>query len=102
MDKNIILDNIFNNDPLGLLDFKPKNSNTRTADERLLSSFQEINDFVTANGKEPEPNMGNISEFQLYSRLKNLRKDEIKTGLLKEHDIHNLLPVLEVNKVSQT
>ena len=101
MDKDKILDDIFNNDPLGLLNFKPKNSNARTADERLLSSFQEINDFVNNNGKEPEPNMGNISEFQLYSRLKNLREDETKIGLLKEHDIHNLLPIFGINKVSE-
>ena len=101
MDKDKILDDIFNNDPLGLLNFKPKVSNARTADERLLSSFQEINDFVNNNGKEPEPNPGNISEFQLYSRLKSLREDVTKIGLLKEHDIHNLLPVLESNQVNE-
>ena len=49
MDKDKILDDIFNNDPLGLLNFKPKSSNVRTADERLLASFQEINDFVYAS-----------------------------------------------------
>jgi len=101
MDKDKILDDIFNNDPLDLLNFKPKNSNIRTADERLLSSFQEINAFVTTNEKEPKPNRGNVSEFQLYSRLKNLREDETKIGLLKEHDIHNLLPIFEVNKVRE-
>jgi hypothetical protein len=66
-----------------------------------VSSFQEINEFVSNNGKEPETNMGNISEFQLYSRLKNLREDETKIGLLKEHDIHNLLPIFGINKVSE-
>lgn len=101
MDKDKILDDIFNNDPLGLLNFKPKNSNVRTADERLLASFQEINDFVDSNGKEPKANPSNISEFQLYSRLKNLKEDETKIGLLKEHDIHNLLPVLETNQVNE-
>ena len=40
-----IWDKIFNNDPDGILDIKLKKSNTRTADERLVSSFQEINDF---------------------------------------------------------
>ena len=40
-----IWDKIFNNDPDGILDIKLKKSNTLTADERLLSSFQEINDF---------------------------------------------------------
>jgi len=65
MDKDKVLDDIFNNDPLGLLNFKPKNSNAQTADERLLASFLEINDFFVSNKKEPEPNPGNISEFQL-------------------------------------
>ena len=41
MDKDKILDDIFNNDPLGLLNFKPKNTNVRTADEHLLDSFRE-------------------------------------------------------------
>ena len=101
MDKEKILEDIFNNDPLGLLNFKPKNSNVRTADERLLASFHEINGFVDRNKKEPTANPSNISEFQLYSRLKNLKEDETKIGLLKEHDIHNLLPALESNQVNE-
>ncbi|HCL00022.1 MAG TPA: hypothetical protein DHW42_07975 [Candidatus Marinimicrobia bacterium] len=101
MDKDKILDEIFSNDPLGLLNFKPKISNARTADERLLSSFQEINDFVNNNGKEPAPNPSNISEFQLYSRLKNLRDDETKIGQLKEHDIHNLLPTIVTDQINE-
>ena len=101
MDKEKVLDDIFNNDPLGLLIFKPKNSNARTADERLLASFQEINDFVDNNHKEPEPNPSNISEFQLYSRLKNLREDKTKIKLLKKYDIHNLLPSTKSNQVSE-
>ena len=101
MDKDKVLDEIFNNDPLGLLNVKPKSSTARTADERLLASFLEIIDFVEANGKEPTANPSNISEFQLYSRLKSLREDETKISLLKEHDIHNLLPVLEPNQVNE-
>jgi hypothetical protein len=101
MDKDKILDEIFNNDPLGLLNFKPKVSNVRTADERLLSSFQEINQFVNNKGKEPIPNPTNISEFQLYSRLKSLRVDKEKIDLLKKYDIHNLLPALETDQVSE-
>ena len=101
MDKDKILDDIFNNDPLGVLNFKPKNSNARTADERLLASFQEINDFVENNGKEPTANPSNVSESQLYYRLKNLREDEIKISLLKKHDIHNLLPTLETSQINE-
>ncbi len=101
MDKDKILDEIFNDDPLGLLHVKPKISNTRTPDERLQASFQEINDFVEKNGQEPEPNVTNISEFQLYSRLKNLREDESKIQMLKEMDIFDLLPTIKKNQVSE-
>ncbi len=102
MDKDKTLDKIFNNDPLGLLNFKPKNSNAKTADERLLSSFQEINDFVANNGKEPAVNPNNISEFRLYYRLENLREDEIKVATLKEHDMNNLLPDLDINQINKS
>ena len=102
MDKDKILGDIFNKDPLGLLNFKPKNSNFRTANERLLASFQEINDFVDSNGREPKANPNNISEFQLYSRLKSLREDDTKITLLKEYDIHNLLPVPETSQANES
>jgi len=101
MDKDTILEEIFNNDPFGLLNIKPKKSNTRTTDERLLASFQEINDFVEKNGKEPEPNPSNISEYQLYSRLKSLREDIQKVEQLKPHDICNLLPEINPNQVNE-
>jgi hypothetical protein len=101
MDKDKVLDEIFNNDPLDLLNFKPKSSNVHTADERLLSSFQEINDFVEKNTKEPEPNSSNISEYKLYSRLKSLREDIDKIKQLKPHDIYGLLPSIESDQVSE-
>jgi len=101
MDKAKILDEIFNNDPLGLLNFKPKNAAARTSDERLLATFQEINAFFGKYGKVPEPNPGNVTEFQLYSRLKYLRKDEIKIRMLKSSDTHDLLPAIESDRVNE-
>ena len=78
-----IWDKIFNNDPDGILDIKLKKSNTRTADEHLLSSFQEINDFFIINNREPSQNIEDVSEYKLFSRLKSLRKDETKVEMLK-------------------
>ena len=52
MDKNSILDDIFNNDPFDILNVKPKSSGAKTTDERLLNSFQEINDFVEKNKRD--------------------------------------------------
>ena len=92
-DKDKILDDIFSNDPLGLLNVKPKTSNVKSADERLSNSFEEINDFISKNEREPAPNPSNISEYQLYSRLKNLREDEDKMLALETRDVYGLLKV---------
>jgi hypothetical protein len=91
MDKSQILDEIFNNDPLGLLVVKPKASYARNADERLLTSFQEINDFFDKNKREPNPTPDNISEYQLYSRLKNFRESDEKMLALEPVDQYHLL-----------
>ena len=91
-DKDKILDEIFNNDSLGLLKVLPKSSPARNADERLLASFQEIVDFYEKNNnQEPTPNPTNIAEYQLYSRLKNLRESEEKILALASVDKYNLL-----------
>lgn len=100
MDKDKVLDEIFNDDPFGLLNVKPKVSNVRTADERLIASFEEINKFVEQNGEEPKATT-NTSEFMLYARLKGLRKDAVKVEQLKEYDIYNLLPAVEVDQISE-
>ena len=100
-DKDKILDDIFSNDPLGLLNVKPKTSNVKSADERLSNSFEEINDFISKNKREPAPNPSNISEYQLYSRLKNLREDEDKMLALETRDVYGLLKVekKEINNI---
>jgi hypothetical protein len=85
VDKDKKLQEIFENDPLGLLDIKPSTSPARNEDERLVSSFQEINDFYEKNSREPEQG-GGILEHQLYSRLKSLRENPIKMEMLKSHD----------------
>lgn len=91
-EKDKILDEIFNNDSLGLLKVQPRSSPARNADERLLASFQEIVDFYEKNNnQEPTPNPCNIAEYQLYSRLKNLRDSEEKILALASVDKYNLL-----------
>lgn len=98
-DKDKILDEIFSNDPLGLLNVKPKTSNIKTADERLIASFDEINEFIKINKREP--NAANFSEFQLYARLKNLRENEENMMALESRDVYGLLKVekKEINSI---
>lgn len=93
MDKEQVLDEIFSDDPFGLLNVKPKVSGQKTADQRLIDSFEEINGFVVKNSREPEPSQENISEFQLYSRLKSLRQDPAKIEILQDYDYLKLLSI---------
>jgi len=90
MDRDKLLKEIFDNDPLGLLVIKPNNSLVRNEDERLVASFQEINLFFEQNNQEPELG-GGIQEHQLYSRLKSIRENPLKMEMLKVHDIYGLL-----------
>ena len=93
MDKKKTLEDIFNDDEFGILDSKPKNSNVKSEDERLIESFQEINAFFEKNDREPEAT--NVTEFKLLARLKALRKDARKVEILKSYDTHNLLNTKE-------
>ena len=84
------LQDIFKDDPFGLLNIKPAAQPARNEDERLVASFVELNDFYEKNNREPQQGEG-ILEHQLYSRLKSLREDPIKTEMLKIHDKFGLL-----------
>ena len=91
INKDKILSKIFDDDPLGILNVKAKVSNKVTSDERLEASFEEINNFVDENKREPEPNIANISEYKLYSTLKGLRENPEKIEALNSLDKHSLL-----------
>ena len=80
---------IFNDDPLGLLDVKPSTT-PRSEEDRLVSSFLEINDFFEKNNREPEQGNG-IQEHLLFSRLKSIRESNIKIDILKSFDKYGLL-----------
>lgn len=76
MDKDKILDEIFENDPDGILEVKPRGSSVKTPEERKKESLQEINDFIEKHGREPEANTKDIYEYQLHSRLKHLKDNQ--------------------------
>ena len=62
---------IFADDVFNLLEVKAKKI-ALTEDERLINSFQEINDFVRANNREPNK-VKDFKERMLYSRLEGFR-----------------------------
>jgi hypothetical protein len=88
---------ILEDDPLGLLDTKPKASSVISADERLIASFEEINTFVEAYNREPEASR-DISERKLHSRLNGLRENPEKAASLLEFDRFNLLADVEISQ----
>lgn len=91
------LQKILEDDDLGLLNIKPKRA-AITVDERLLASFQQINDFYRQHGMEPVSNPSNIVEFQLFNRLKGLRASKEKCEALQEVDEFKLLTYVEPAK----
>ncbi|MDR2474758.1 MAG: GIY-YIG nuclease family protein, partial [Bacteroidales bacterium] len=98
MDNKITIDDIFNDDDFGLLDSAPQSSHIKSADDRLIDSFEEINVFVDKHNREP--NSSSMSEYGLRARLKTFREDENKKKILRLFDRHNLLGHAEVKKLT--
>lgn len=87
------LDDIFNDDdPFGLLEVKAPSATFRTKDERLVSTFEEINAFVEKNGRPPQLN-GGIQEHGLAARLDGFRDNADKREQLLPYDKFNLLAI---------
>lgn len=99
MELDEFLDFATANDKLGLLTVKAKIS-TPTADEHLVAKFNEINEFITANGREPEADMANVPEFMLNQRLNAIRDNVGQCSALKQLDSHGLLPSVPLQEVA--
>ena len=88
--KKLTLEDIIEDDDLGILEDKSSQSQIKTEDTRLVESFEEINGFIDEYKREPEQGNG-ITEMRLYLRLKGFRENEKKKFALKEIDRHNIL-----------
>jgi hypothetical protein len=85
------LKKILDDDEFGLLRIKPKNM-APTADQHLINKFNEVNEFIKNNNREPELSMANVSEFMLHKRLMSIRSNADHCAALYEMDEHGLLP----------
>lgn len=89
--KEQVLDDIFSDDdPDGLLAVKPKTV-SRSADQRVIDKFADINAFITANGREPEADMSEMQEYLLSSSLAGIRGNPAYWELLASQDVHGIL-----------
>jgi len=96
MDKKVYhsLEDIFADDAFNLLEVKPEMRRI-TEEERLLQSFQDINDFVSEHGRAPERENG-FKERMLAARLQGFVEDPSKISTLSAFDEFGLLPVVDV------
>ncbi|KIM03477.1 MAG: hypothetical protein KU29_11790 [Sulfurovum sp. FS06-10] len=87
MDKLIefSLDEILEGDPLGLLSEPRATVRPINEDDRLVSSFEEINAFIEQNEREPQKST-NMNERALHVRLEGLRQNPEKIEYLKPYD----------------
>ena len=92
MDKSSVLDEIFANDPFGIIKIKPATSPARNTDEKLVASFMEIINFYEQHNREPL-HTGDMKERMLCSRLNGIRENEFKIEMLKGYDIFLLLNI---------
>ena len=80
--------------------FKPApKKHVITKDERLVGSFEQINDFVRKNGQTPNEQANDISEAMLGHMLKTIKVDKKKVEALTEYDEFGLL---EAEKAPET
>lgn len=84
------LDALIAGDTDGLLEM-PEKPLPVTEVDRLRRAFQEINEFVAAQGREPDPETMNISERKLGARLVGIRASKSKIDELRDIDSHDLL-----------
>lgn len=89
MNKEEILNSIFESDSLGILEVKAKNP-VISADDRLIDSFEEINNFYEIHNKKPQKST-DMTERSLFSRLEGIRNNPTKIEALKQYDRFNLL-----------
>lgn len=91
---------IIGEDEHSLLEVKQKDVKI-TSDDRLVTSFEEINDFFRKNQKEPETGKG-IQEYRLATRLQSIRSSKSKSEALQKYDAYGLLntSIKEINSVN--
>lgn len=92
------LDDIFDDDDFGLLDYKENKTIVKTEDDRLIDSFLEINAFFEKNNREPSTS--SMSEYGLLSKLKNFRNNDKHKRIVKGFDRFNLLGEIEIDDIS--
>ena len=92
------LDEVFNDDPLGLLEVTVTKSKKLTHYAIYYDTFEELKAFIKENGHEPDIDANNIHEAKLAARLSKLRSTPEALEALSPFDIDNLLGTKQSEK----
>lgn len=95
------IDTILADDPLSLLEVVAKFSGKKTEVERLVSSFEEINEFFVEHQRVPIKSKEDIIEFALACRLQAIKSNVDKIASINKHDEHKLLAEQSVATILQ-
>ena len=85
------LDDVFNDDPLGLLEVSVTKSKKLSHYAIYYETFEELKSFIEASGREPEIEATNIHEAKLAARLSKLRSTPEALEALAPFDTEGLL-----------
>lgn len=85
------LDDVFNNDPLGLLEVSVTKSKKLSHYAIYYETFEELKNFIETNGIEPDIEATNIHEAKLAARLTKLRSTPEALEALAPFDTDGLL-----------
>jgi hypothetical protein len=87
------LDEVFSNDPLGLLEVSVTKSKKLSNYAIYYDTFEELKGFIEENGREPEIEADNIHEAKLAARLEKLRASPEALEALAPFDTEGVLGV---------
>jgi hypothetical protein len=98
------LDDVFSDDPLGLLEVSVTKSKKLSPYAIYYDTFEELKSFIEVNDKEPHIDATNIHEAKLAARLSKLRSTPEALEALAPFDTKGLLGSIpsEVNKAELT
>ena len=85
------LDDVFNDDPLGLLEVSVTKSKRLSHYAIYYETFEELKSFIENNGSEPDIEASNIHEAKLAARLSKLRSTPEALEALAPFDTEGLL-----------
>lgn len=100
MKKRSELIDLIQNDPFGLLKSDYVKKGISEDDSALINSFEEIQSFIEEHNCEPQSNLSNMIEFQLFARLKAIRSDAKKIKILSKYDFEGLLKGNDIKEIT--